>query len=105
MITWILFFRKDEIVIDWVINCEHLFSSTYRLKTNFYLMIFNNYTFDDISEAFGLKDIISQSYADLMLLYLTGRHLKALGNIMVFTEKNIYYDCYEFYEKMDNYLF
>ena len=105
MITWILFFKKDEIVIDWVVNCEQLFSSTYRLMTSFYLMIFNNHTLDDISEAFGLKDIISQSYADLMLLYQAGRHLKSIGNLMVFTEKNINYDCYEFYEKMDNYLF
>ena len=102
IIIWIKYFKKDKIVENWVILCEDLVSITYRLMTSFYMMMFNNQTLDDISHNFKVDNFLSFTYSKLLNIYEARKYFKSMNDVIKYNEENIIYDCYNFYENINN---
>ena len=103
IVNWIYFFKKDDTISNWVELCDGLVSTTNKLMTNFYLMIYNNQTLDEISHIYNTKDFASYAYNDLLNLYDSEKYLKSIKDISsFFNEQNIIYDCNNFYQNMKN---
>ena len=105
IVIWILFFSKDVSVTNWVLQSEKVCSVTYRLMTSLYIMMFNNHTLDDISKDYQTEDFIASSYNEVYNLYDNGKYLNSVSDIIVFNVYNIVFECYNFYEKLDNSIF
>ena len=105
IINWVFFYKKDDIVTNWVVLCEELVSTSYQLMFSFYIMIFNNQTVDDFSQYFEQKDYISYTFNKLLNLYEAEKYFKSMKNIAEFNEQNINYDCDKFYHNIDNNIF
>ena len=67
--------------------------------------MFNNHTLDDISKAYGTEDFIASSYNEVYNLYDNGKYFNSVSDIIVFNVYNIVFECYNFYEKLDNSIF
>ena len=73
--------------------------------TSLYIMMFNNHTLDDISKAYRTQDFIASSYNEVYNLYDNGKYFNSVSDIIVFNVYNIVFECYNFYEKLDNSIF
>jgi hypothetical protein len=105
IVVWILFFSKDVSVTNWVVQSEKVCSVTYRLMTSLYIMMFNNHTLDEISKDYRTEDFIASSYNEVYNLYNNGKYLNSVSDIIVFNVYNIVFECFNFYEKLDNSIF
>ena len=105
IVVWILFFSKDVSVTNWVVQSEKVCSVTYKLMTSLYIMMFNNHTLDDISKAYGTEDFIASSYNEVYNLYDNGKYFNSVSDIIVFNVYNIVFECFNFYEKLNNSIF
>ena len=107
IIIWFLFFKKDDVATKWVVLCEQLVATTYKLMTSFYLMLFNNHTLEDINTktSLGPNDLISSAFNSLINLYDARKYLKVMNDIIKFNDDNIIYDCYDFYDNLENEFF
>ena len=101
-VIWILFFKKDYNVFNWVLLCDQVSSATNDLMATFLIMVFNNQTLQNIAEEINTDDFIVYIYEKLTNLYKVGKYFNGMSDILITTEKTMNYDCLEFYENLNN---
>ena len=102
---WILFFKKDDIVLKWVEVGTTFSSQTSKLMNNFLMMFLNNQTLDEISSSVEGKDYINFIFTKLTDLYQGDKYFYMLNDIPTINDNNINFDCKVFYQKLSNSLF
>jgi len=105
-IRWIIFFKKDDLMMNCVTLCENVNTSTNRLMNNLLIMIYNNKTLDDISRSLKMQDYISYIFTKLSSLYEAGG-MFSRANVFgsTYTDENINFNCWLFYQNLQNDLF
>ena len=105
-LNWIIFFKRDQITLDWVILGEDINSSTNKLMNNLLIMIYDNQTLDDISQSIKTKDYISYIFTKLSQLYdALGIFMKLNFLTPAYTNENLNYNCWLFYKNLQDDLF
>ena len=93
--------KKQNNILEWTNLTKGLSSSTNILMTNFLIMAFTNQSFMELSSSLPNKDLTSYIYSKLTNLYEAGQYVNNYENILIYTEKNIAYDCSKFYLNLD----
>ena len=102
MVIWILHFKEDTTVSDWVDISSEFITSTNRFMNNFLLMFMKNYTVEDYSLNSEGKNYIIKIYTKLTNLYEGDKYFNSLNDIATLNDKTIKYDCWQFYQTLDN---
>ena len=93
--------KKQDNILRWIDLSKGLSTSTNFLMTNFLIMVFTNQSFAELSSKLPNKDYISYVYNNLKDLYEAGELAKNFQSLLLYTEKNIKYDCEKFYLNLD----
>ena len=106
LLKWLIFFKRSNITSSWIKLSEDINISTNQLMNNLLIMVYNNQTLDDISQALQAKDYISYIFIKLGQLYDAGGIFSQLTFLTpVYNNDNIYYDCWLFYKTLQDDLF
>ena len=105
LIIWYIYFEKDKILGEWIPLANGPSLDTSKLMTNLLTMIYNNQTLGEISLSFKTKDYISYIYTRLTNLYQADKYKDIILSINHFGEKNLNYDCNDFYNNLNNEFF
>ena len=106
LLNWITFFKRDQITLDWITLAEDLNSSTNKLMNNLLIMIYDNQTLDDISQSIKTKDYISYIFTKLSQLYYALAIFMKLNFLTPsYTNENMNYNCWFFYQYLQDDLF
>ena len=105
-LRWIVFHKRDDVILNCVALCEDVNTSTNKLMNNLLIMIYDNQTLDDISQSLQTKDYISYIFTKLGYLYEAGG-MFSRANVFdsTYTDQNINFDCWLFYQNLQNNLF
>jgi len=106
LLNWIFFFKRNKITLDWITMSEVINSSTNTLMNNLLIMIYDNQTLDDISQSIQTKDYISYIFTNLGQLYDAGGIFTKLNFVIPeYTNDNINFNCWLFYQTLQDDLF
>ena len=97
IIILIQYLKKQNYALNWADHSKGLSESTNLLMTNFLIMIYTNQTFQEISLQLPNKDFTSYVYDKLNHLYEAGGLANNIKDLLLFTENNIEYECFDFY--------
>ena len=102
LFSWISFFNKDKIVTEWNIISQDVNSATNKMMDYYLLMIYSNQTLKEISIENESEDFVNLIYNKLTPLYQLEKYTYYLNNLLKTTENNMFYDCSDFYENIEN---
>ena len=102
MIIWVLHFKKENIIREWIKISSEFVTSTNGFMNNFLLMFINNKTLEDFSSNLEQKDYITYIYTKLTYLYEGDKYFFLFNDIATLNDQTIEYDCWEFYHNIDN---
>ena len=102
MIIWILHFKEEDIVREWIKISSEFATSTNGFMNNFLLMFINNKTLEDFSSNLEQKDYITYIYTKLTYLYEGDKYFFLFNDISTLNDQTIEYDCWKFYQNIDN---
>jgi hypothetical protein len=106
LLKWLIYFKRSNIASNWIRLSEDINISTNQLMNNLLIMIYDNQTLDDISQAVQTKDYISYIFVKLGQLYDAGGIFKQLNFLSpVYSNDNINFDCWLFYKNLQDDLF
>ena len=97
-----LFYKKNDIALQWVsISCEFS-SSNNQFMNNLLLMFINNQTLTDFSASTKTNDYITYIFNQLKNLYEGDKFFYSINEMALLSDNNIDYDCLKFYQNLDN---
>ena len=102
LFLWISFCKKDRIVTEWNIISQDVNYATNKMMDYYLLMIYCNQTLKEISIENESEDFVNLIYNKLAPLYQLEKYTYYLNNLLKITENNMFYDCSDFYENLDN---
>jgi hypothetical protein len=102
LFSWISFFNRDKIVTEWNVICRDVNFATNQMMDYYLLMIYSNKTLKEISIENESEDFVNLIYSQLTPLYKLEKYTYYLNNLLKTTENNMFYDCSDFYENIDN---
>ena len=104
LFLWIFTFQKDLKIMEWKSINSNIISTTNRLISTYFLMIFNNQTLYEMSIGNGSNDFISNIFSELSRLYTLEKYNKYINNnyINIIKEND---NCEDFFKKLDNDIF
>ena len=105
ILQWIIYYKKDKIVSNWIPLVSEVSTETNKLMLNFLLMIYNNQTLEEISEPYKPNDYMSYIYTKLTHLYEANKYKKDISTIFEMKETDMAYDCTDFYNNLEHVLF
>jgi hypothetical protein len=105
ILQWILYYKKDKVVSNWIPLVSEVSTETNKLMLNFLLMIYNNQTLEEISEPYNPNDYMSYIYTKLTHLYEADKYKKHISKIFAMKETDMTYDCTDFYYNLKHILF
>ena len=105
MVRWTLYFKKDDIISNWV-NISSLFNlAVNKYMNNLLMMIYNNKTLEEVSVIFGSNDSVSYIFERLTNLYEGDKYFNQLSDIATINDRNIIFDCLKFYQELNSEFF
>ena len=105
LVMWLIYFKKHDKVFAWNIISEEINIATNQMMNNYLMMIYNNYTFEEISIKFNSEDFTGFIFNKLTPIYELDKYTNYLLDVLKDTEMTIFYDCSDFYDNLDNDLF
>ena len=106
LLNWIIFFKRDNLSLNWIVLSEDINSSTNKLMNNLLIMIYDNQTLEDISKSIQTKDYISYIFTKIGELYEAGGLIMQLNFLTpAYINSNINYNCWLFYRTLQDNLF
>ena len=105
IIVWILFFKKDGNIMNWVHLSNEIVRSNNDLMANFLIMIYTNQSIIEASDHLDTKDYRTFLYEKLTYLYSIGGYLDQVQDYILYDENSINFDCKGFYKNMNNSVF
>ena len=102
LFLWISFCNKDRIVTEWNVISQDVNYATNKMMDYYLLMIYSNQTLKEISIENESEDFVNLIYNKLAPLYQLEKYTYYLNNLLKITENNMFYDCSDFYENIDN---
>ena len=101
-ILWLLYFKKDDKVLDWNVISAGTNIATYQLMNNYLIMIYDNQTYEDISKRYNSEDFMVFIYNKITPLYKLDKYTDYIIDVLKITEMTMFYDCFDFYQNLDN---
>ena len=105
IIIWILFFKKENLIMSWLNPSNELVRSTNDLMANFLIMIYTNQSFKEVSAHLNTHDYTFYLYEKLAGLYNASGYVNEIKDYILYNENLINYDCKEFYQNLNNSIF
>ena len=102
---WIILLKKEQIIDEWNDVGTTFMIAISKFMNNFLIMVYDNRTLDEISSTFRSNDSITTILLKITDLYEADKYFNSLDDISSINDKNIYFDCQLFYQKMNNEFF